>query len=139
MRRPPDGGPGAIAWSIALLGLVMPWLGALCLLLGFWQISRSGVGGVWLLVAGGACFIADVLIDVLWVRSSMAVSDLPDLNRRGDQLVGRTFVLVEPIEGGRGAVRCGDTLWQVEGPDLARGVEVRVVAAKGVLLSVVPL
>lgn len=117
----------------------MPWLGAACVLLGFWRIAHSGSGGVWLLVAGGACFVVDVLIDMLWARTPMARSDHPDLNRRGDQLIGRTFVLLEPIEGGRGAVRCGDTLWQVEGPELARGEEVRVIAAKGVLLSVVPL
>lgn len=117
----------------------MPWLGALCLLLGFWQIAHSGAGAVWLLVAGFACFVVDVLIDIVWARTSLALSDHPDLNRRGDQLIGRTFVLLEPIEGGRGAVRCGDTVWQVEGPDVARGMEVRVVGAKGVLLTVEPL
>jgi inner membrane protein len=49
-------------------------------------------------------------------------------------LVGRTLILAEAIEGGRGRVRVGDTLWQV--PDLPCGAELRVAAAKATLLQV---
>jgi len=40
------------------------------------------------------------------------------------------LVVAEAIDGGRGKVRVGDTLWPAEGPDAAAGAEVRVIAAK---------
>ena len=56
-------------------------------------------------------------------------SDLPLLNRRGEQMVGRTATLSEPIREGRGRIQLGDTLWRVSGPDLPVGARVRVVKA----------
>ena len=46
------------------------------------------------------------------------------------------LVLAEAIEGGRGKVRVGDTLWPVEGPERPAGTEVRVTAAKATVLTV---
>ncbi|MHB2165455.1 NfeD family protein [Alsobacter sp. R-9] len=58
------------------------------------------------------------------------------LNDRAAKLLGRTFVLEEPISEGRGRVRVDDTLWRVEGPDLPSGAQVRVVGMDGMLLKV---
>ena len=65
-------------------------------------------------------------------------SDEPLLNRRDEQLVGRTAVLVEPISEGVGRIRLGDTLWRVTGPDLPAGSRVRLAAARGGELVVEP-
>jgi hypothetical protein len=46
------------------------------------------------------------------------------------------LIVAEAIEGGRGRVRVGETLWQVEGPDLPCGTEVKVAAAKATVLLV---
>lgn len=51
-------------------------------------------------------------------------------------MVDRHGVLVEPIVGGQGRARIGDSLWQVEGADLPAGTTVRVVSQDGVLLRV---
>lgn len=51
-------------------------------------------------------------------------------------MVGRTGVLVEPILAGQGKARFGDSVWLVEGADLAAGANVRVVGQDGVLLRV---
>ena len=48
-----------------------------------------------------------------------ATSDLPDLNIRGQQYVGRSLIVEQAIQNGRGKVRVGDTLWHAEGPDCA--------------------
>lgn len=56
-----------------------------------------------------------------------ATSDQPLLNRRGEQLLGRTATLAEPIREGRGRIQLGDTIWRVAGPDLPVGARVRVV------------
>lgn len=80
-----------------------------------------------------------VLTAVLWwqrQRSAAKPSDVPGLNQRGREFVGRTFVLHEAIVGGRGKIKAGDTLWLVSGPDLPAGSEVRVTGQDGVLLKV---
>jgi membrane protein implicated in regulation of membrane protease activity len=58
------------------------------------------------------------------------------LNQRGAQYIGRTFALVEAIEGGSGKVHVGDTVWLVEGGDAPVGARVRVVGVRGAVLQV---
>jgi inner membrane protein len=116
--------------------MALPWLAVGLGVAGGWLVSRSDRQGWWLVGAGAACLIADVLIDVVWAHPSISKSDQPNLNRPAAQLIGRTLIVVEPIEGGRGKVRVGDTLWPAEGPDAPTGAEVRVTAAKGTVLVV---
>ena len=91
-------------------------------------------GGCW--APAPRCLIADVVIDFVWAHPTVSKSDQPNLNRPAAQLVGRVLIVAEAIEGGRGKVRVGDTLWPVEGPDAPLGAEVRVTAAKGTVLVV---
>jgi membrane protein implicated in regulation of membrane protease activity len=60
------------------------------------------------------------------------------LNRRGEQNIGRQYVLAEAIVNGRGKARVGDGLWLVSGPDLPAGTTVEVVAVEGNTLLVKP-
>ena len=66
-------------------------------------------------------------------------SDQPLLNRRSEQLIGRTATLSEPIREGRGRIQLGDTLWLVSGPDLPTGTRVRVASVQGSELVVEPV
>jgi membrane protein implicated in regulation of membrane protease activity len=134
--RRPDDGPGAIAWLIALISMGLPWVGIGLGLYGAWQLSRGDASGWWMLGVGAALVIADVLIDFVWAHPTVSRSDQPELNRRGAQLVGRVLIVEEAIEGGRGKVRVGDTLWSAEGPDTPAGAEVRVTAARATILLV---
>ena len=61
------------------------------------------------------------------------------LNRRGAQLVGQRYALVEPIVNGRGKARVGDGEWLVNGPDLPLGTTVEVVGVDGNTLKVRPV
>jgi len=61
----------------------------------------------------------------------------PRLNRRGEQSIGRRYVLAEAIVNGRGKARVGDSLWLVSGPDLPVGATVEVVAVEGNTLQVI--
>jgi membrane protein implicated in regulation of membrane protease activity len=121
---------------LASISLALPWLGLGLSLWGLYRLARAEPAGWWLLLAGLASIIADFLIDFIWAHPAVAKTDEPNLNQRAAQLVGRVLVLAEAIEGGRGRVRVGDTLWQVEGPDLPRGTEVKVAAATATLLQV---
>ena len=83
--------------------------------------------------------LLSLLTAVFWwrrQRSAAKPSDVPGLNRRGSEFLGRTFVLHEAIVGGRGKIKAGDTLWLVTGPELPAGREVRVIGQEGVLLKV---
>jgi membrane protein implicated in regulation of membrane protease activity len=71
-------------------------------------------------------------------RRTPVVSDRPDLNRRADQLLGREFQLEAPIVNGVGRARIDDTVWRVQGPDLAVGARVRVVGSAATTLTVEP-
>ena len=69
-------------------------------------------------------------------RTSPALSDQPFLNRRGHELIGRTFLVQQAIVDGRGKIKAGDSVWMAEGPDAEVGTAVRVVAQNGVVLTV---
>jgi membrane protein implicated in regulation of membrane protease activity len=58
------------------------------------------------------------------------------LNRRGEALVGTMFTLDQPISGGEGRVRVGDSFWRVTGADAPAGAAVRVVRLDGATLVV---
>ena len=131
-----DGEPGAFAWLVAFISVVLPWLGIGLGVAGGWKLSRSDPEGWWLLGLGAGCLIADLVIDFAWAHPTISKSDQPNLNRPAVQLVGRVAIVAEAIEGGRGKVRVGDTLWPAEGPDAPPGAEVRITAAKGTVLVV---
>jgi membrane protein implicated in regulation of membrane protease activity len=114
--RQPDGDPGAFAWFLGCVSLPLPYVGIGLGLIGGYKLSHGETGGEWWLAAGAALIIADLIIDFVWAHPAISTSDQPDLNRPAAQLVGRVLVVADAIEGGRGKVRAGDTLWPAEGP-----------------------
>jgi membrane protein implicated in regulation of membrane protease activity len=66
----------------------------------------------------------------------MASSDEPELNLRAAQYVGRVVTVEEPIAGGRGKVRVGDTVWSAQGSDAPQGTRVKVTGTRGTVLLV---
>ena len=61
----------------------------------------------------------------------------PFLNQRAEGLVGKLFVLDQPIVNVAGRIRVDDSIWRIAGPDAAAGARVKVVAVEGgVLLRV---
>jgi inner membrane protein len=133
---PRNDGPSAFAWLLALISLALPWVGIGAGLVGAWHITQGDKSGWWLVGAGVAMLIADVAIDFVWAHPSVTKSDQPDLNRRAEQLIGRVLLLEEAIEGGRGKVRVGDTLWLAEGVELPAGTRVKVTGVRRDALQV---
>lgn len=73
---------------------------------------------------------------MFWGGDRTDESDRPLLNKRALQLVGNTYELATPIQGGRGRILAGDGLWTVRGPDLPQGSLVKVTGADGTELIV---
>lgn len=83
-----------------------------------------------------ACIVSLIIGRALWSGRRADVSDKPLLNQRAQQLIGRTFVLATPIQGGQGRIKAGDGLWSVRGPNMPEGSMVRVTDADGTVLIV---
>jgi len=134
-------------WLLALVlvgtellvpGFFMLWIG----------IAAAGVGIVLLfapqlsfeLQAIAFAVLAVISCFLYWKFIRGAIderSDQPLLNRRGEQLIGRSYVLDSAIVNGQGKARVGYSLWLVEGPELPAGATIEVVAVDGSTLKVV--
>jgi membrane protein implicated in regulation of membrane protease activity len=115
----------------------MPIAGVGAALYGVFKIANDApVGWAWV-GAGVLLLIADLVIDHTWSRRIR--SSEPDLNRRGDQLIGQVVTVIEAIpRDGRGSVRAADTVWPAEGAEVPAGARVRIVGCKGTVLTVEP-
>lgn len=131
-----DGDPGPTAWLIASISLVLPVLGLALCVLGGGAVFGDRDGGWTLIGFGASALVLDILIDFVWAHPGVSASDQPHLNQRGTQLAGRIVTVAEAISGGSGKVRVGDTLWAAEGPDAAEHEQVRIVAARSMVLVV---
>jgi membrane protein implicated in regulation of membrane protease activity len=118
-----------------LPGVHFLWFGIAAIVVGGLALL-TGIIWPWQVIAFAALAIATVFWVRRYVRPDVAVSDLPDLNARSQQYVGRSLLVAQTIQNGRGKVRVGDTLWQAEGPDSPEGSWVKVTAARGTILVV---
>jgi membrane protein implicated in regulation of membrane protease activity len=83
--------------------------------------------------------IFSILTALYWWRRQRSVvraSDQPNLNLRGQELIGKVFVVTEAIVNGRGKIKVADGVWMARGPDAASGSRVRVVGQQGAILLV---
>ncbi len=134
------------AWAaIALLlfaaealapGAFMLWLGfaAAAVFVGVLLVPGIPV------LAQAAAFVALSFVSIQvyrkWFRGRERQSDQPALNRRTAALVGRVVPLERAIVDGRGRVQIADAFWDVTGPELPVGVQVRIVGGDAMTLQV---
>lgn len=118
-------------------GVFFIWLGAAAALTGVIALIIPGLG--WELEALVFAVLAVVTV-VYWrnrIKKGAGANDpAATLNRRGEQMIGRTAVLSEPIQNGRGKAKIDDTMWRVEGTDLPAGTQVKVTGVDGAILKV---
>jgi hypothetical protein len=125
------------AVEILAPGVFFIWLGAAAALTGLSALFIPGMG--WQIEA--LIFAVLAVASVVFWRSYLKRNGRKDdpaatLNRRGEQMIGRTAVLAEPIQNGRGKARIDDTMWRVEGSDLPAGTQVKVTGVDGAILKV---
>lgn len=116
-------------------GVHFLWFGIAAVIVGFLGLA-TGFAWQWQVLAFALISVLTVFWVRKYVRPDVAISDLPDLNVRGQQYVGRSLVVEQAIQNGRGKVRVGDTLWAAEGPDVPAGGRVTVTGARGTVLVV---
>lgn len=133
------------AWTWAILGVVllvaellvpgvfMLWLGLAALAVAMltiwndipWQVQ---------IVLFGVFSIAFVIASRTFLKKKEEETDAPNLNKRGDSLVGRTFVLDTPASNGFAQVKIDDTVWRVALDDAPAGSRIEIVSVDGAVL-----
>jgi membrane protein implicated in regulation of membrane protease activity len=129
-----------LAVALLILETIVPgvhflWFGLAAIVIGFLALL-TGVTWTWQVLAFGLLSVLTVFWVRKYARPDVTISDQPDLNVRGQQYIGRSLVVEQAIQNGRGKVRVGDTLWAVEGPDAPAGAHVTVTGTKGTVLVV---
>ena len=134
-------------WALAAVLLICEMLlpGVVFL---FIAIGAAVTGLIVLIASGASLEFQLVVFAIVSVVSAVALrpyfkrlqSRTADamLNARGEALVGREFILDQPILAGRGRIKLGDGSWIVTGPDMVAGAKVRVAAVNGTELRVEP-
>ncbi len=117
-------------------GVFLLWLGIAAAITGLIAYVVPGMDWQW-----EALIFALLSIVIVWgwrsyQRRHPTETDLPMLNRRGEQYVGRRLSLDQPIVNGRGQVKVDDSTWRVEGADLPAGTAIVVTGVKGTILVV---
>ena len=123
-----------LAAELAAPGVFLIWIGAAAIVIGVLSLALwDAAFWTWhvQLLLFAVLSGAFALAGRRFYSSRNQATDEPNLNRRGESLVGRTATLHEPIAEGRGRIRLDDTWWSVMGPDLPAGTQVKVVAASG--------
>ncbi|MEC9247245.1 MAG: NfeD family protein [Pseudomonadota bacterium] len=129
-----------LAAEILAPGVFLLWIGIAAILTGALSLQLWDLP-VWSWQVQVLVFLALSLISAYAGKRLMdsrrnEETDQPLLNRRREQLVGRTATLEEAIENGFGRIRLDDTLWRVSGPELPAGTRVRVASVDAGTLRV---
>ena len=130
-----------VAMLLLIIEILAPasffiWIALAALMMSLIIFFAVGLSWPLQFILFGVLSVVAVLAGRSWFKHKPIASDKPQLNRRGEQYVGRTFTLNEAINNGYGSVNVDDTRWQVAGPDLAQGAKVRVTSIDGTVLNV---
>ncbi len=131
-----------VATFLLLLELLVPgvyflWLGVAAAIVALSTIFIDW-SWQWELVSFTTLSIVTIMIARMVVSRRPIETDHPMLNRRADALIGRSFVLEDPIKSERGRVKVDDSMWRVSGPDCPAGTKVKVMTTVDGVLTVEP-
>ncbi len=122
-----------LVMEIALPGVFLLWFGMAAIVVGALSIMFHNAA-FWPWEAQIVIFLILSLVMAYFGKRMMDkgdVTDEPLLNKRSEQLIGRTATLGEPIREGYGRIRLDDSQWRVKGPDLPAGARVKISAVDG--------
>ena len=133
-------------WWVAAIGLIVVealvpgaiflWLGVSAAVVGAILLAAPELSWEYQLLIFAVLSVGSVIGWRAYHKLHPTKTDLPNLNRRGEEYVDRLITLDQPIVNRVGKVRLDDTSWKVTGQDLPAGARVRVVGVDGVVLQV---
>lgn len=84
----------------------------------------------------GVLSVVCVVLGRSWFKRNPIETDKPNLNRRGQELIGKVFNVEQAITNGSGRIRVGDSTWKANGLDVPVGKKVKVVGIESAVLQV---
>lgn len=112
------------------------WMGVSAFVVGLILYAIPATPTLIQVIIFGALSVVSLVFYKRYQKSNPAEKNESNLNRRGEQYIGRIFTLEEPIVNGVGKIRVDDTTWKVKGPDMPEGSKVRVMNVDGTVFNV---
>lgn len=117
-------------------GMFLLWIGLAAIATGL-VLSVVSLSLPWALLLFGVLAIVSLLLGRKFYGSRDSAGDQPFLNRRAEGLVGRSFILSDPIRQGEGRIRVNDAQWVVRGPDMPAGTKIKVIGVEDAMVLLV--
>ena len=117
-------------------GAFFLWMGVAAILVGMIVGLLPNLGWEYQILAFSVFSVVSVVIWRIYLKKNPPQSDLPLLNQRSAQIIGREFTLQSPIVDGQGKIKVDDTTWKIQGDDYPENTRVKVVDVDGVILKV---
>ena len=127
---------GLIILEMFAPGAFFLWMGIAAAAVGLVVFALPSIIWEYQLLLFSFLSVVSIIVWRRYFKVSAEDTDQPNLNRRGEQYVGRLFTLDEPIVNGVGKIRVDDSTWKIEGDDCEAGSRVKVVGVEGTLLRV---
>ncbi len=112
------------------------WMGISAFIVGLLLYAMPDIPLLIQVIIFGVLSVVTLVLYKKHQRANPTVNDEPNLNRRGEQYVGRIFTLDEAIVNGVGKVKVDDSTWRVKGMDMPAGMKVRVMSVDGTIFNV---
>jgi len=130
-----------LAVALVILEVFAPgafflWLGIAAGVVGALVYLVPSLGWEYQVLAFSLLSVISIIVWRKFFRAQPSDTDQPNLNRRGEQYVGRLFTLNEPIVDGLGKIRVDDSTWKIRGEDCPVGSQVEVTGVDGTILKV---
>ena len=122
--------------EVAAPGAFFLWMGVAASVTGLALLVFPSLGWEYQFLVFALFSVVSIVAWRRYLKSRPIETDKPMLNRRGEQYVGRTLTLAEPIVNGIGKVRISDTTWKIEGDDMPEGTKITVTGVDGTVLKV---
>jgi hypothetical protein len=131
----------ALGVALAAIETIVPgafflWLGMAAIVTGLFKLVFAGMGWEGQAIVFGVCAVVTTVIWIFLWRRRPIDTDKPDLNERGERMIGREITIEDPLVNGEGTAKFGDTMWRIRGPDFVRGTRVKIVDVQGTVLIV---
>jgi len=112
------------------------WLAVAAGVVGLVILAIPDLGWQYQLMIFSGLSVISIALFRRYQRQNPATTDQPALNRRGEQYLGRTFTLEQPVVNRIGKLRVDDSTWRITGDDLPAGTRVTVTGVDGVVLEI---
>lgn len=112
------------------------WLAIAAAVTGLILLGVPELGWQYQLIIFSGLSVVSIALFRRYQRRNPATTDQPALNRRGEQYLGRTFTLEQPVVNRVGKLRVDDSTWRITGDDLPAGTRVTVTGVDGVVLEI---